>query len=195
MLYAGRGQEYRHAHATQQEQRIRTVVGAGAYRSTEEALDAAVAAVEIAAIDSGTPVEADEGFWDRLKAVTDGIAAAQPRAKADITRRFRYYLVEQDAPAVAFRFREAVQASIQRELAKSSWSIGVDGDSRIAGLSQRPVSGKIGDMVNWRDRVSVNPGVCHGKACVRGTRIMVSVVLDNLAAGMEPAAILASYPS
>lgn len=50
-------------------------------------------------------------------------------------------------------------------------------------------------MVNWRDRVSVNPGVCHGKACVRGTRIMVSVVLDNLAAGMEPAAILASYPS
>lgn len=42
-----------------------------------------------------------------------------PRAEADITRQFRYYLVEQESPAVAFRFREAVQASIQRELAKA----------------------------------------------------------------------------
>lgn len=66
----------------EQEQRIRTVVGAGAYRSTEEALDAAVAAVEIAAVDSGTPVEADEDFWDRLKAETDGIAAAQQARKS-----------------------------------------------------------------------------------------------------------------
>jgi len=31
-----------------------------------------------------------------------------PRAQADIIRQFRYYLVDQDAPAVAFRFREAV---------------------------------------------------------------------------------------
>lgn len=50
-------------------------------------------------------------------------------------------------------------------------------------------------MENWREHISVNPAVCHGKACVRGTRIMASVVLDNLAAGMESAAILASYPS
>jgi len=50
-------------------------------------------------------------------------------------------------------------------------------------------------MENWRDRVSVNPAVCHGKACIRGTRIMVSVILDNIAAGIDRAEILASYPS
>ena len=45
------------------------------------------------------------------------------------------------------------------------------------------------------DRISVNPAVCHGKACIRGTRIMVSVVLDNVAAGIPRSEILASYPS
>lgn len=50
-------------------------------------------------------------------------------------------------------------------------------------------------MEKWRERVSVNPSVCHGKACIRGTRIMVSVILDNLAAGVDRAEILASYPA
>ena len=50
-------------------------------------------------------------------------------------------------------------------------------------------------MENWRDRISVSPAVCHGKACIRGTRIMVSVVLDNVAAGIPRSEILASYPS
>jgi uncharacterized protein (DUF433 family) len=49
--------------------------------------------------------------------------------------------------------------------------------------------------MNWRERISVDPMVCHGKACVKGTRVMVSVVLDNLAAGESHAAILKSYPS
>ena len=39
------------------------------------------------------------------------------------------------------------------------------------------------------------PNVCHGQACVKGTRIMVSVILDNLAAGVVCDEILASYPS
>ena len=73
----------------EQEQRIRTVVNAGAYGSAEEALDAAVAAVEIAAahnfegsqaeleellmagLNSGEPVPADEAYWNRLRAETD----------------------------------------------------------------------------------------------------------------------------
>lgn len=50
-------------------------------------------------------------------------------------------------------------------------------------------------MENWRSHVSVDPAVCHGKACIRGTRIMVSVILDNIAAGVDGAEILASYPS
>lgn len=35
-----------------------------------------------------------------------------PRAEADIIRQFRYFLVEQDMPALAFRFREAVRESV-----------------------------------------------------------------------------------
>lgn len=47
--------------------------------------------------------------------------------------------------------------------------------------------------MDWRERISVDPEVCHGKACIRGTRVMVSVVLDNLAAGEAPEAIARDY--
>ena len=50
-------------------------------------------------------------------------------------------------------------------------------------------------MQNWRERISVNPAVCHGRACIRGTRVMVSVVIDNVAAGVPRDEILRSYPS
>ena len=49
--------------------------------------------------------------------------------------------------------------------------------------------------MDWRDRISVDPAVCHGQACLRGTRVLVAVVLDNLAAGMDADDILRSYPS
>ena len=49
--------------------------------------------------------------------------------------------------------------------------------------------------MNWRDHITVDPKVCHGSACIKGTRIMVSVVLDNLAAGLSKEEILKSYPS
>ena len=49
--------------------------------------------------------------------------------------------------------------------------------------------------MNWSDHIAVDPAVCHGKACIKGTRIMVSVVLDNLAAGRMPEDIIHSYPS
>ena len=48
---------------------------------------------------------------------------------------------------------------------------------------------------SWRERIAVDPGICHGKACIAGTRVMVSVVLDNLAAGASVQDILRSYPS
>lgn len=48
--------------------------------------------------------------------------------------------------------------------------------------------------MDWREHVAVDPMVCHGQACIRGTRIPVSVVLDNLASGLTPAEILKSYP-
>lgn len=49
--------------------------------------------------------------------------------------------------------------------------------------------------MNWRDQITTDPNVCHGKACIRGTRIMVSVILDNLAADVSVEEILKSYPS
>ncbi len=49
--------------------------------------------------------------------------------------------------------------------------------------------------MNWRDYISSDPNICHGKACIQGTRIMVSVILDNLAAGVSFEEILGSYPS
>lgn len=50
-------------------------------------------------------------------------------------------------------------------------------------------------MVDWRDHISVDPKICHGKACIRGTRVLVSVILDNLAAGLSAEEIKKSYPS
>ena len=49
--------------------------------------------------------------------------------------------------------------------------------------------------MNWRERISVDPNVCHGKACIKGTRIMVSVILDNLAEGESVEVLLKSYPT
>lgn len=50
-------------------------------------------------------------------------------------------------------------------------------------------------MIDWRNYITVDPNVCHGRACIKGTRIPVSVVLDNLAADLTPDEIVASYPS
>jgi uncharacterized protein (DUF433 family) len=49
--------------------------------------------------------------------------------------------------------------------------------------------------MKWSDYIVVDPQVCHGKACIKGTRIMVSVVLDNLAEGLTEVELLQSYPS
>jgi uncharacterized protein (DUF433 family) len=49
--------------------------------------------------------------------------------------------------------------------------------------------------MRWEDYITVDPTVCHGKACIRGTRILVAVILDNLAEGATPDAIIESYPA
>ena len=48
---------------------------------------------------------------------------------------------------------------------------------------------------SYLDRVSSDPGICHGKACIKGTRIMVSVILANLAADIPESQILRGYPT
>jgi uncharacterized protein (DUF433 family) len=49
--------------------------------------------------------------------------------------------------------------------------------------------------MDWRTRISSDPAICHGKVCIKGTRIMVSVVLDNLAAGQTPEEVVRLYPT
>jgi len=45
------------------------------------------------------------------------------------------------------------------------------------------------------ERISIDPNVCHGKPCIKGTRVWVSTILDNLAANESVEEILAAYPS
>jgi len=49
-------------------------------------------------------------------------------------------------------------------------------------------------MNRWHERIATNPQICHGKPCIRGTRIMVSVILDNLAEGLTADEVVREYP-
>lgn len=44
------------------------------------------------------------------------------------------------------------------------------------------------------DRISIDPAICHGKACIKGTRVPVHLILEMLAAGDTFEDILESYP-
>jgi uncharacterized protein (DUF433 family) len=48
---------------------------------------------------------------------------------------------------------------------------------------------------DWMDKISSNVSICHGKVCIKGTRVMVSVILDCLAEGLTEDEILEEYPS
>jgi uncharacterized protein (DUF433 family) len=45
------------------------------------------------------------------------------------------------------------------------------------------------------ERITVDPNIAFGKPCIRGTRIWVSLIIDNLAAGAPEEEILSAYPS
>ena len=48
--------------------------------------------------------------------------------------------------------------------------------------------------MNYRDRITIEPGKRGGKPCIRGMRMTVYDVLDYLASGMTPGEILADFP-
>ncbi|MCS6287809.1 MAG: DUF433 domain-containing protein [Nitrospira sp.] len=50
-------------------------------------------------------------------------------------------------------------------------------------------------MKNLLDRISINPRICHGQPCVKGTRIMVWLVVQYLAHGDRVEDVLVAYPS
>ena len=49
-------------------------------------------------------------------------------------------------------------------------------------------------FMNYQDRITIEPGKCGGKPCIRGLRITVSDVLEYLASGMSEDEILADCP-
>ena len=49
--------------------------------------------------------------------------------------------------------------------------------------------------MSYLNRISSDQNVCHGKACIKGTRIMVSIILDNLAGRVPEDEILRNYPA
>ncbi|MFQ6126862.1 MAG: DUF433 domain-containing protein [Candidatus Heimdallarchaeota archaeon] len=48
---------------------------------------------------------------------------------------------------------------------------------------------------DWKEKISSRINICHGKVCIKGTRVMVSVILDSLAEGMTEEEIRQEYPS
>lgn len=50
-------------------------------------------------------------------------------------------------------------------------------------------------MIEWRDHLTSDPEVCGGELCARGTRVLVTNILDSLAEGATHEKILRSYPS
>ncbi len=49
-------------------------------------------------------------------------------------------------------------------------------------------------MADLLDRISIDPRICGGKPCIKGTRLWVSLLLDFLADGMTEADLIAEYP-
>ena len=49
-------------------------------------------------------------------------------------------------------------------------------------------------MSSFRERITIDPAICHGKPTVRGLRYPVKMIQDLLNSGMSHAEILADYP-
>jgi len=49
--------------------------------------------------------------------------------------------------------------------------------------------------MEWRERIVSDPAICHGKPTVKGTRMLVSVVLSHLAHGDRPETIIEQFPT
>jgi uncharacterized protein (DUF433 family) len=50
-------------------------------------------------------------------------------------------------------------------------------------------------MTDWRENLSASPDVCGGQLCAKGTRVLVTNILDSIAEGATQSDILRSYPS
>ena len=48
--------------------------------------------------------------------------------------------------------------------------------------------------MNWTERITIDPEICHGKPCVRGMRWPIEVVLDMISSGMTNEQIIQDHP-
>lgn len=51
------------------------------------------------------------------------------------------------------------------------------------------------EETDWEEHISVDPDICHGKPCIKGTRVLVATVVASLEDGMTADEILSYYPS
>lgn len=49
--------------------------------------------------------------------------------------------------------------------------------------------------MNWKEFITSDPDICHGKPCIKGTRIFISIILDCIGAGLSDEEIIEEYPS
>mgnify|MGYP001378669391 CR=1 FL=1 len=49
--------------------------------------------------------------------------------------------------------------------------------------------------MDWKPYIATDPNIAHGQVCIKGTRIPVSVILDNLSNNISPEELFKSYPS
>ena len=61
-------------------------------------------------------------------------------------------------------------------------------------LSRLGWSSQAAAMTDQLGRITIDPGICHGKPTIRGLRYPVEMVLELLSAGMSGPDILADYP-
>jgi len=48
--------------------------------------------------------------------------------------------------------------------------------------------------MDWRDRISIDPTIHHGKPCIKGTRVPASVIVGTIADGYTPEQVIKSWP-
>lgn len=48
--------------------------------------------------------------------------------------------------------------------------------------------------MDFLERITIDPGICHGKPCIRGMRWPVEVIIDMLGSGMSISEILEDHP-
>jgi uncharacterized protein (DUF433 family) len=48
--------------------------------------------------------------------------------------------------------------------------------------------------MHWRERITIDPEIHHGKPCITGTRVPVSVIVGSIAEGFTPDRVIESWP-